>query len=99
MWPLRNDHIKGYKMAKQISLVGSNIKNVAIERDGDIVTITVVGSGVDGDGNPYVAKNMVMNWVDMSVQDQMTGNNFLKFLSKSFNNHVAEENSETWVNP
>ena len=86
-------------MAKSISLIGSNIKNVSIERDGDICTITVVGSGLDGNGDPYRAQNMVMNWTDMSVQDQNVGNNFLKFLSRSFNNHVANEDSDTWVNP
>ena len=86
-------------MAKSISLIGSNMKNVSIERDGDVVTITVVGSGLDGNGEPYRAQNMVMNWTDMSVQDQNVGNNFLKFLSRSFNNHVAEEDSDTWVNP
>jgi len=86
-------------MAKSISLIGSNIKNVSIERDGDICTITVVGDGLDGNGDPYRAQNMVMNWTDMSVQDQNVGNNFLKFLSRSFNNHVAEEDSDTWVNP
>ena len=87
-------------MAKSISLIGSYIDSVSIERnDDDTVTIFVVGNGLDGNGEPYRAQNLVMNWTEMSVQDQNVGNNFLKFLSRSFNNHVAEEDSDTWVNP
>ena len=84
-------------MAKSISLVGSYIDSVSIERnDDDTVTIIVVGNGVDGNGDLYRAENLVLDWGDMSVQDRNTGNNFLKHLSRAFNNHVAEEDSETW---
>ena len=72
-------------MAKAISLVGSRIKSVSIERDGDAVTITIVGVTVDSDGVEYPVNNLVLDWSDLSNPDQNMGNNFLKHLSRSFN--------------
>ena len=87
-------------MAKAINLVGSNIKSVWVERNiDDSVTITVVGSSLDGDGNPIPAVNLVMDWMDLPVNIRNVGNTFLKHLSRDFNNFVAAEDSETWEEP
>ena len=82
---------------KSISLVTSKIKNVGIEKDdNDVVTITVVGSGVDGGDGSHTVANLVVNWDDLPVQVQQVGSTFLKFLSREFNKFVAEEDSDTW---
>ena len=82
---------------KSISLVTSKIKNVGIEKDdNDVVTITVVGSGVDGGDGSHTVANLVVNWDDLPVQVQQVGSTFLKFLSREFNKFAAEEDSDTW---
>ena len=84
-------------MAKSINLVGSNIKSVSVERDGDSAVITIVGNSIDSGGVETPTQNLVIPWKDLYVQDQNTGNNFLKHLSRAFNFYVADEDSETWI--
>jgi len=81
---------------KSISLTGSNIKCISIERDIDVIMITVVGVGVDSDGNEYPVNNLVKFWGDLPVNVQNTADNFLKHISREFNKLVAAEDSETW---
>ena len=84
-------------MAKAINLVSSRIKSVSVERNLDgTITIAIVGVSVDFLGIESPVKNLVLDWEDLDVQDQNTGDNFLKHLSRSFNNFVADEDSETW---
>ena len=80
---------------KSISLTGSTMKNVSIERTDSGDMITVVGVGTDGVGE-FPSSNMVLVWDDLPVQVQNTGNTFLKHLSREFNKQVAAEDSETW---
>ena len=85
-------------MAKSISLVGSVTKYVAVEKDvitGDM-TVNVVGSALDADGNEYPTKNLVLDWGLLSPQVQNTGETFLKHITREFNKFVANEDSETW---
>jgi len=82
-------------MGKTISLTGSIIKNVSIERTDAGDVITVVGVGTDGTGE-FASPNMVLWWDDLPVNVQNTGSTFLKHLSREFNNIVAAEDSETW---
>jgi len=81
---------------KSISLTSSNIKSVSIERDIDVVVITVVGVGIDSDGNEYPVENLVRFWGDLPQSVQNTADNFLKHMSREFNNMVSAEDSETW---
>ena len=81
---------------KSISLTGSNIKCISIERDIDVIMITVVGVGIDSDGNEYPVNNLVKFWGDLPQNVQNTADNFLKHMSREFNNIVAAEDSETW---
>jgi hypothetical protein len=83
------------KMTKQISLVGSNIKNVSVQ-NGVVKTITIVGDGVDGSGTTYPVENLVIEWDDLPQQVQNTADTFLKHLSREFNKQVANEDSDTW---
>ena len=84
-------------MAKAISLVGSDMKYITIEKNLDGTwTITAVGDSLNGDGEAQPTKNMVMDWSELDVQIQNTGDNFCKHLSRLFNVFVADEDSETW---
>ena len=86
-------------MSKTVSLVGSDIKAVYIERDADgSVSITTVGVASDG-VEDWDVLNLVQDWVDLPVSVQNTGDNFLKHLSREFNKHAANEDSDTWVSP
>jgi len=82
---------------KQISLTNSKIKILSIERDGDVIVVTVVGVGLDSGGNEYSAMNLVMLWDDLPVQVRNTADNFIKHMSREFNKAVANEDSETWT--
>ena len=81
---------------KSINLTSSNLKSVSIERDGDAIVCTVVGMGLDADGNEYSAQNTIFLWEDLPQQVQVTGNVFMAFLSREFNKAVANEDVETW---
>ena len=82
---------------KSISLVTSKIKSISVEKDdNDVVTITVVGSGVDSSDGGHTVANLVMNWDDLPNNIQNTGDNFLKHLSREFNKAAANEDVETW---
>ena len=81
---------------KQISLTNSKIKSLSIERDGDVIVVTVVGVGLDAGGNEYSALNLVMLWDDLPVQVRSTADNFIKHMSREFNKAVADEDSDTW---
>jgi hypothetical protein len=83
-------------MAKSISLVGSEVKAVTVDRMDGVTTVTVVGESVDADGNVYATKNLVLDWGLLSPQVQNTGETFLKHMSREFNKLVADEDSETW---
>jgi hypothetical protein len=84
-------------MAKDISLVGSNMALASIERDAaDNVFVTVVGHGLDADGNPIPSKNLVIQWGDLPPNVQNVADTFLKHLSREFNKFVANEDSDTW---
>lgn len=86
-------------MSKSINLVSSVMKNVCVDMDDDgAIWITVVGSGSDGSGE-YPAENLVIMWEDLPVSVQNVGNTFLKHLSREFNKFVANEDSDTWVEP
>ena len=81
---------------KQISLTSSRIKNLTIERDGDVILVTVVGVGLDASGNEYSALNLVTLWEDLPVQVKNAGDNFIKHLSREFNKDISNEDVETW---
>ena len=80
---------------KSISLTGSNMKNVSIERTNAGDVITVVGVGSDGTGE-YASPNMVLMFDDLPANVRNTGDNFLKHLSREFNKFVANEDVDTW---
>ena len=81
---------------KSINLTSTNLKSVSIERDGDAIVCTVVGVGLDVDGNEYSALNTIFLWEDLPQNVQTTGGVFMKFLSREFNKNVANEDVETW---
>ena len=86
-------------MTKSINLVSSVIQIVSIEDIDGVVTVTVIGRGLDGGVNEYPTLNLVMDWSDLPVQVQNSGNNFIKHLSREFNKLTSDEDSDTWVNP
>lgn len=83
-------------MAKTINIVGSKIEYVSIEKSELGVKITVIGEGLDAAGNAYPTNNLFLDWDDLPVNIQNTGDNFFKHVSREFNKLVADEDSEVW---
>ena len=81
---------------KSISLTGSRMASAWVEVTDGVKQVTVVGVGIDADGDEYPSNNMVLMWDDLPANIQNTGDNFYKHLSREFNKLVAAEDSETW---
>ena len=81
---------------KPINLVSSIVESVSVERYDGFDKITVVGVGIDSDGNEFPVKNIFLELDRLPQNVQNTANNFLKHVSREFNKAAANEDVETW---
>ena len=81
---------------KPINLVSSIVESVSVERYDGFDKITVVGVGIDADGNEFPVKNIFLELDRLPQNVQNTALNFLKHVSREFNKAAANEDVETW---
>ena len=81
---------------KPINLVSSIVESVSVERYDGFDKITVVGVGIDSDGNEFPVKNIFLELDRLPQNVQNTALNFLKHVSREFNKAAANEDVETW---